>query len=84
MATLEEALYAKLTGDTTLMALVTAVYTGIAPEKQAAYPFVLIQLVSGNDDYTFTRRVSTVYRYQIKVVDDGLDAETYCERPRTG
>lgn len=75
MATLEEALYSKLTGDATLMALVTGgVHNTIAFEK-APYPLLLFQLIGANEDYTFTKRVSVQYRYQVKAIAVGYDNE---------
>lgn len=75
MASLEEALYAKLTSDATLMAIATGgVYNSLAIQS-ATYPLILFQQIRGTDQYTFTRRVSTQHRYQIKCINEGYDNE---------
>jgi len=78
VSSLEEALYAKLTGDKTgdeaLMRLVTGVYNGIAP-PEATYPFILFQLLRAGDSYTLGSRVSTAYVYRVEWLADGYSAQ---------
>lgn len=74
MKALVTALRSKLTGDATLMALVTGVYRNVAPDD-ATYPCVVLQKLDGSDDYTLGRRVSTAYTYQARVDVEGGDLD---------
>lgn len=60
-----EFIYATLTGDTTLMALVTGVYRGMASD-QAIPPFVVISYQAGSDTVTANAvRLMTRALYQV-------------------
>jgi len=71
---LEQAIWQRLTGDATLMAVITGIYNVAAPER-AVYPFAIFQLVAANDSYTFRKRVATQYLYQLRIAGEGLDKE---------
>ncbi|MFH1485039.1 MAG: DUF3168 domain-containing protein [Chloroflexota bacterium] len=83
MSSVMVALVTKLKADSTLMALVTNVFDGIAPDS-ATYPFLVIDRVgAAGDEYTLTRRVRTSYLFIIKVISEGysvLVAETALAR----
>lgn len=72
-ATIEAALYSTLNSDTTLMAIVSGIYRNVAPPS-ATYPFLIFQRISSRDSYTLTQRVSSAYRYQLKVIAEGYSA----------
>ncbi len=60
-----EFIYNTLTGDTTLMAIVTGVYRGMAPD-QAVPPFVILSLQAGSDTLTANAvRLLTQALYQV-------------------
>ena len=71
--TVAAALYARMNTDVTLKAIVSGIYRNVAPPS-AAYPFVIMQNIIGTDAYTFTQRVSSQARWQIKVIDEGYSA----------
>ena len=70
MNALETAIYTRLTGDATLMALVTGVYAILAPDD-AKFPLVVYQKLHSVDSYTLSRRIETNYSYQIKAINRG-------------
>ncbi len=68
MKALETALYARLSGDAALLALLPGgVHNLVAPQPTARY--AVFQKVSGPADYTFTQRIGTSYLYQIRCID---------------
>ena len=71
--TVAAALYARMNTDVTLKAIVSGIYRNVAPPS-ATYPFVIMQHITGADEYTFTQRVSSQARWQIKVIDEGYSA----------
>lgn len=81
-ASVAAALYSRLNDDATLGAIVTGVYRNVAPST-ATYPFVLMQFIDSNDEYTLTQRVRSRQRWQVKVIAKGysaVDAETALNR----
>lgn len=65
------ALYSKLTGDTTLTALLsasTAIYHAVAPDT-ADYPFVIFNKQSGVPRYTFAAKAFDNELWLVKGVD---------------
>jgi hypothetical protein len=63
----DEFLTSRLTGDSTLMALITGVWSDVAP-KEATEPFVVFSFQSGPDVLTATGdRILTSCTYLIKV-----------------
>lgn len=63
----------RLSGDTTLMALVSRVYNTVAYEPspyQVAYPHLIFWWTGGPDEYTLTQRIRVVGRYEIRIVGE--------------
>lgn len=76
MKAIRRALYAKLTGDATLAALIgTRVYDGIAPQS-ATYPLVVLQHQAGVDAYTFAGRAFEDHVWLVRAVDKAGSADT--------
>ena len=70
---LETALYDTLIGDETLLAALSGgVHNTIAP-LGTAYPYLVFHVVSGEDDYTFTLRVETIYLVDVRVIGCNSD-----------
>lgn len=63
---IKEALWDKLTGDTTLMTDVSGVWDTVAPEE-SSYPFVLFQQVSSVPHYALGVLVGETFDFQITV-----------------
>lgn len=68
---IDTAIFSALAADSTLTTLLggTAIYHILAPQK-ARTPYITFQDVGGGDSYTFSRRVWTDVRYQIKCVHE--------------
>ena len=63
----------RLSGDTTLMALVSKVYNTVAYEPSpnaVAYPHLIFWWMGGPDEYTLTQRIRVVGRYEIRIVGE--------------
>jgi hypothetical protein len=77
MKALETALYAKLTGDATLMAYLAGGVHNMVAKPGVAYPYLVFQKVSGIDDYTLTLRIRTSYLYQVRIIAEGAPDTGY-------
>jgi len=78
MKALDVALQAKLVADTGAGGLMTFLAGGVhnvVATDPVVYPYLVYQLVSGNDAYTFLNRINTAYLYQIRVIGRGPDKE---------
>lgn len=74
MKEIEEALYAKLSGDATLAGLAPGgVWRGVAPLGTTGV-FVTFSHVSGVDQYTLANRAVTASNYLVKAVGPGESA----------
>jgi hypothetical protein len=71
MNALDAALYAKLTGDTTLMGYLTGgVHSVVAVDPD--FPYLVFQKVGGGEPtYTFKYQVNTPFLYQFRVIGQG-------------
>ena len=68
MKALETALHSLLTGDTTLIGSVNAVY--LAGVSKPTYPYVRVRKVSQSPpEYTYQSRILHRYQYDIAVID---------------
>jgi hypothetical protein len=70
---IDAALYALLSGDATLMALVSKVYNTVAYEpgpNEVSYPHLVFWWQGGPDEYTLTQRIRTIGRYELRVVGE--------------
>lgn len=74
MNQVDQALYQALTGSSELMARVSGVFNGLAPEA-ASEPVVVFQEIAGTDAYTLNRRASRELVYLVKCVDRGASAK---------
>lgn len=74
-AALEAAIRARLVADTDFMALVTGVYNTRAPDN-AAYPFIIFELVAVTPNNALGRRNYWEYLYQFRCIDKGLAKTT--------
>lgn len=73
----EEFVYATLRGDATLMGLVSGVFVGGSAPQGTAYPFIVLQLMSGNDTSAVGGiRIWGDLVYLIKVVGETADYQT--------
>ncbi len=70
MNEIAEALYAILSSDTELGAIVKGVHNTEA-EESSEYPYLVFQQVYGEDEYALSQRIRTSYSFQIRVVDNG-------------
>lgn len=68
MNAVEVGIYAKLSGDATLMATATGVYHRKAPAGSVA-PYVVFHKQSGIHDFALASRMWRDYLYLIKIVD---------------
>lgn len=76
VAAVNEWLYTRLNGDTTLAGLVTGVYRDRAPDE-AAFPFVVFALEYGRDHETLNAvRIWTEMNYAVKIVTDARSLAT--------
>ena len=78
MNVLETALQAKLSGDATLMALVTGGVHNLVARKPG-YPFLVFQKVSCTPSYTLTQIIRETYVYQIKCIGKGATSKATLE-----
>lgn len=71
MNALDAALYAKLTGDTTLMGYLTGgVHSVVAVDPD--FPYLVFQKAGGGEPtYTLTQQVNTTFLYQFRVIGQG-------------
>lgn len=77
MKAIRKALYAKLNGDGTLAAMLsaaTAIYDARAPQS-ATYPLVIFNLQSGRDAYTHGGRSWEDHVWLVKAVDQSGSAD---------
>lgn len=70
LGAIEAALYQRLAGSALLDYMVRGVYRNLAPSDSAC-PFIVFNLVTGNDTYTLCRRIREQYTFQVKVIDEG-------------
>lgn len=74
MRNLEEALYAKLSGDSTLSALApSGVWRDTAPEGTTGV-FVIVAQTAAADAYTLSKRAWTAYKYDVQAIGPGESA----------
>lgn len=75
MNAVDAALWAKLTGDATLMGLATGgVYHRVAPAGTST-PFVVFNLQDGESSYTQGRLATRDLVYLVKGIDEGLSGK---------
>ncbi len=78
MSALDDALYAKLSGDATLMALVPGGVHNLVARKPG-YPFLVFQKVSCTPSYTLTQIIRETYVYQIRCIGKGATSKATLE-----
>lgn len=75
MKTVEQMLYATLSGDATLTGLAPAgVWRGVAPSNKAVGTWVVFNSISADDIYTFDIRAMVDSLYQVKAIAPGESA----------
>jgi hypothetical protein len=72
MIEVDKALYARLSGDATLGAMVSGVFRNVAPEGQA-FPLVVFNKASGVDEYAMGGVVARDLIYVVKAICEGDD-----------
>lgn len=73
-ATVEQIIYSRLSGDSTLAGLAPGgVWRGVAPGGAAGTVVVFTQ-VSASDSYALAHRAYTTFTYQIKAITPGTSA----------
>ena len=73
MKELITAIQAKLAGDTTLMTILTGIYT--APPNSPTYPYARVAEVSSSPEYTYRLRIKERYLYDVRIISKGHSAE---------
>lgn len=74
MNALDAAIFAKLTGDASLLALINGVYHRSAPAN-VVEPFLIFAEQSGVDSQVFGGRLATNRLYLVKMVDKSASAQ---------